>query len=259
MPDIHPSALVSDKAVLADDVSVGPFAIIDAGARIGAGCKIGTQAWITGHAVVGENNDIGYGSIIGGDPQDVSFDTSVSSEVVIGDNNCIREYVTIHRSIYEGKNTMLGNSNFLMTGAHMAHDVQVGNFNNIANNVLLAGHIIMGDRIFLGGGSAFHQFLHIGDYAIVQGNAAISRDVPAFCTVYGNNQLSGLNVIGLRRGGFSAEERSEIKRAYRLLFRSGGNLKEALDAATETEWSCGAEKLLESARSPSRKGLITRV
>ena len=100
MPDIHPSALVSDKAVLADDVSVGPFAIIDAGARIGAGCKIGAQAWITSHAVIGENNDIGYGSIIGGDPQDTSFDTSVSSGVVIGDNNCIREYVTIHRSIY---------------------------------------------------------------------------------------------------------------------------------------------------------------
>ena len=258
MPEIHPSALVSDEAILADDVTVGPFAIIDAGVNIGAGCKIGAQAWITGNTVMGKNNEVGYGSIIGADPQDASFDTSVNSNVVMGDHNCIREYVTVHRSATDGRSTKIGNTNFLMTGVHLAHDVQMGNFNNLANNVLLAGHIIIGNNIFLGGGGGFHQFLHIGDYAIVQGNAVVSRDVPPYCMAHGRNQLAGLNVIGLRRGGFTVEERVDIKRAYQLLFRSGGNLKEALRIAAEGEWSCAAEKMLDSARKPSRKGLIIR-
>lgn len=256
MSEIHPSAIVSDEAVLADDVEVGPFAIIDAGVNIGSGCKIGAQAWITGGTVMGEDNHIGYGAIIGGDPQDVSFDASTNSNVVLGNHNRIREYVTIHRSTLDGECTRVGDSNFLMTGVHLAHDVQMGSSNSIANNVLLAGHIIMGDNIFLGGGAVFHQFLHIGDYAIVQGNAALSRDVPPFCMAHGYNELAGLNVIGLRRGGFSVEQRADIKRAYQLLFRSGGNLKLALETAAESEWSSGAEKMLEAARAPSRKGLI---
>ena len=256
MSEIHPSAIVSDQAILADDVVVGPFAIIDAGVTIGAGCKIGGQAWITGGTVMGEGNHIGYGSIIGGDPQDTSFDTSTDSNLVIGNDNNIREYVTIHRSAAEGGSTRVGDANFLMIGVHLAHDVQMKNSNTIANNVMLAGHILVGNNVFLGGGGAFHQFIHIGDYAIVQGNAAISRDVPPLCMVHGQNKLAGLNIIGLRRGGFSADERADIKRAYQLLFRSGGNLQEALETAAKSEWSSGAETLLEAARSPSRKGLI---
>jgi len=248
--------IVSDEAILADDVSVGAFAIIDAGVNIGAGCKIGAQAWITGSTVMGEDNHIGYGSIIGADPQDLSFDGAIQSNVAIGNHNRIREYVTIHRSTSEGGSTTMGDSNFLMTGVHLAHDVQMGNSNNLANNVMLAGHIVMGDRIFLGGGAGFHQFLHIGDFAIVQGNGVISRDVPPFCMAHGRNELAGLNVIGLRRGGFSPEERADIKRVYQLLFRSGGNLKQALDEAGESVWSEAANKLLEAARSPSKKGLI---
>ena len=256
MSKIHPSAIISDEAVLAADVEVGPFAIIDAGVRIGAGCKIGAQAWITGSTLMGEDNYIGYGAIIGGDPQDVSFDTATQSNVVLGNHNRIREYVTIHRSTTEGGCTRMENSNFLMAGVHIAHDVEVGSSNSFANNVLLAGHIIVGNNVFLGGGGVFHQFLHIGDYAIVQGNAAISRDVPPFCMAHGYNELAGLNVIGLRRGGFSTEERADIKRAYQLLFRSGGNLKLALETAAEGEWSSGAERMLAAARMPSRKGLM---
>ena len=257
MPDIHPTAIVSDQAVIADDVSIGPFAIIDAGVNIGAGCIIGGQAWITGSTVMGEDNHIGYGAIIGGEPQDVSFDGSTNSNAVLGKGNRIREYVTIHRSTSEGGQTSVGDNNFLMAGVHLAHDVQMGDYNNVANNVLLAGHIIIGNRVFLGGGAGFHQFLHIGDYAIVQGNAAVTRDVPPFCMAYGGNKLAGLNVIGLRRGGFSAEERVDIKRAYQLLFRSGGNFQEALITADQTEWSEAAQKLLAAAREPSRKGLMS--
>ena len=258
MPKIHPSAIVSEQAQLADDVVVGPFAIIDAGVEIGSGCEIGAQAWITGGTVMGEGNKVGYGSVIGADPQSIGFDTTINSHVVIGENNNIREYVTIHRSIHEGESTKVGDKNFLMTGVHLAHDVQMGSHNNLANNVLLAGHVCMDSHTFLGGGSAFHQFIHIGGYAIVQGNAVISRDVPPFCMVHGRNELAGLNVIGLRRGGFTADERADIKRAYHLLFRSGGNLAEALATADEASWLPCADQLLNAARNASRKGLIAR-
>ncbi len=257
MPNIHPSAIVSESASLAEDVTVGPFAIIDEGVRIEAGCTIGAQVWIAARTVIGEGNEIGYGSIIGADPQSTDFDPATNSNVVIGKKNKIREYVTIHRSESEGGSTTVGDENFLMTGVHLAHDVQMGNRNVLANNVLLAGHIVMTNHIFLGGGGGFHQFLHIGEYSIVQGNAAISRDVPPFCMAFGRNELAGLNVIGLRRGGFSPKERADIKKAYMLLFRSGGNIAEGLaKAEARKDWTDAAKRLLEAARHPSRKGMM---
>ena len=258
MPEIHPSAIVSERARLAEDVTVGPFSIIDAGVKIGPGSVIGAHVWITGGSQLGKNNTIGYGSIIGADPQDVSFKADTQSCVTIGDNNKIREYVTIHRSASEGGSTSVGDDNFLMTGVHLAHDVQMGSHNALANNVLIAGHVKMADHVFLGGGSGFHQFIHIGQYAIVQGNAVVSRDVPPFCMAHGRNELAGLNVIGLRRGGFTPEERVDIKRAYQLLFRSGGNMAESLAEADKSSWTDAAKHLLHSARHASRKGLMTR-
>lgn len=257
MPTIHPTAIVSEQAQLADDVTVGPFAIIDAGVSIGGGCKISAQAWITGHSQVGECNSIGYGAIVGDTPQDHSFDPSTNSNVVMGHNNTIRDYATIHRGTAEGSSTQIGDHNFLMIGSHLAHDVTLGNNNIVANNVLIAGHAKIGNHVFLSGGCALHQFLIVGDYSLVQGNSAISKDVPPFCVVHGYNKLSGLNVIGLRRGGWSAEERADIKRAYKHLFYGGGNLKTALESAQSQNWSKGAEMLFSAARSPSVKGLIT--
>lgn len=260
MSNIHPSAIVSEEAEIAEDVSIGPFSVIDAGAKIAKGCKIGAHVWVTGHAVIGECNHFGYGSIIGADPQDVAFNPEVKSKVVIGRNNRIREYVTIHRSTVEDGVTSVGDSNFLMTGVHLAHDVQMGSYNNLANNVMLAGHVQMGNRIFLGGGSGFHQHIKIGDYAIVQGNAAISRDVPPYCMAHGRNELSGLNVVGLRRGGFTAADRADIKKAYNLLFRSSGNLSlsESLEASRLMTWTEAAEGLLSAAENASRKGILLR-
>jgi len=258
MPEIHPSAIVSEQARLAEDVSVGPFTIIDAGVKIGPGCVIGAHTWITGQTQMGARNHVGYGTIIGADPQDASFKPETNSNVTIGDDNRIREYVTIHRSASDGGSTRVGDSNFLMIGVHLAHDVQMGSKNVLANNVLLAGHIKMADHVFLGGGGVFHQFIHIGQYSIVQGNAVVSRDVPPYCMAHGRNELAGLNVIGLRRGGFTPEERADIKRAYHLLFRSGGNIAEALAEADKTQWTDVARSLLHSARHASRKGLMAR-
>ena len=135
---------------------------------------------LLGNSRLGANNTVGYGSIIGADPQDVSFKPDTHSDVNIGDNNKIREYVTIHRSAAEGGSTTVGDSNFLMTGVHLAHDVQMGSHNALANNVLIAGHVKLADHVFLGGGSAFHQFIHIGKHAMISGGSLVRKDVPPF-------------------------------------------------------------------------------
>lgn len=258
MPQIHPSALVSDRAVLADDVTVGPFAVIEGDAVLEAGVKIGGHVWIADGTTIGSNSSIGWGSVIGADPQDLGFDPATKSGVRIGSNNTLREYVTIHRGSKEGAFTSLGDSNFLMTGVHLAHDVSMADHNIMANNVLLAGHIEIGSRVFLGGGAGFHQFIRIGDFAMVQGNAAISQDVPPYVVAHGQNQLACLNAVGLRRGGLDGATRLEIKRLFRLLFSSGLALSNAIAEAEQQTWSAPALKLLDAARTPSRKGVMIR-
>ncbi|MEI7955016.1 MAG: acyl-ACP--UDP-N-acetylglucosamine O-acyltransferase [Verrucomicrobiota bacterium] len=255
---IHPSALISPEAELADDVVVGPFAVIEGPVKLAAGVVIGGHAWVCGDTWLGEGTRIGWGSVIGADPQDLGFDPACRSGLRIGAGNQIREYVTIHRSSKEGGNTTLGDGNYLMTGVHLGHDSLVGDSNVIANNVMFGGHVHLGNRVFLGGGAGFHQFLHIGDLVMVQGNAVVSQDVPPYCVVYGNNQLAGLNTVGLRRAGFDAAARAEIKKAYGLLFTSGLTLYKALEEAVAMDWSPAARCLLEAVAKPSRKGIITR-
>lgn len=258
MPSIHPTAVVSSEAILADDVKIGPFAVIEGPVKLAAGVEIGGHAWITGDVTVGERTKIGWGSVVGADPQDLSFDPATNSGVRIGPDNTLREYVTIHRGSKDGCFTTLGEGNFLMTGAHLAHDVVLGDRNVIANNVMLAGHVHVGNRVFLGGGSGFHQFIRIGDYVMTQGNAAISQDVPPYCVAHGQNQLAGLNVVGLRRAGFDAATRADIKAAAKLLFQSGHALSHALELAAARAWSPAAEALVRAVASPSKKGVLSR-
>lgn len=257
MPVIHPTALVSPEAILAEDVEIGPFAVVEGPVKLGAGVKIAGHVLIRGDTEVGEGSSIGWGSVVGADPQDLSFKTATKSGVRIGPHNTLREYVTIHRGSHDGDHTTLGERNFLMTGAHLAHDVHMGDHNVLANNVLLAGHVHLGSRVFLGGGAGFHQFIRIGDYAMSQGNAAISQDVPPYCLVHGQNQLAGLNVVGLRRGGFDTATRANIKAAAKLLFHSGYPIRHALELAAEREWSDAAQLLIDAVASPSKKGVIT--
>ncbi|NIP94959.1 MAG: acyl-ACP--UDP-N-acetylglucosamine O-acyltransferase, partial [Akkermansiaceae bacterium] len=246
MPTIHSSAQVSSKARLADDVTVGPFAIIDGPAVIGPGCEIGAQVWIHGSVEMGADNRVGYGSILGADPQDLSFDSTTTSGVRLGTGNVIREYVTIHRATTPEGFTSVGNGNYLMTGVHLAHDVTLEDGNVFANNVLLAGHVECGNAVVIAGTCVFHQFIHIGDYAMVQGLSGASKDVPPYCILRYGNRLSGLNSIGLRRGGFTPEERREIKAAYALLFQGGLSLENAIKEATSRQWGPAAAKLLEA-------------
>lgn len=253
---IHPSALISPEARIAEGVRIGPFTVIEGPVTVAEDCEIGGHVLLQGRTSIGRGTRIGWGSVIGADPQDLHFDPATDSGVGIGENNNLREYVTIHRGSQAGGMTRIGANNFLMTGVHLAHDVQMGDHNVLANNVLLAGHIRVGNRCFLGGGSAFHQFIHIGDYAIAQGNAAISQDIPPYCMAHGNNMLAALNVIGLKRAGFTPEQRTEIKQAFRLLLE--GNRQIALEQAAAMKWSDCTMILIDAVKNPSRKGILTR-
>lgn len=255
MPMIHDTAIIEKGAELDDGVEIGAYAIISATARIGTGCRIAAHAQLCGKVEVGPGSCIGHAAVIGGDPQDLDFDNKCESGVRIGSNNNLREHVTIHRSASEQGWTSIGNDNFLMTGSHLGHDVTIGNDNIIANNCLLAGHVSVGDKTFLGGGSGFHQFIHLGELCMTQGNSSISKDIPPYCVASSLNRLVGLNVIGLRRAGLSAETRAELKHAYRGAFRGKLPLRAAVAELQNEEWGPCARLFLQALENPSRKGV----
>ncbi|HYF34887.1 MAG TPA: acyl-ACP--UDP-N-acetylglucosamine O-acyltransferase [Prosthecobacter sp.] len=252
---IHPTALVHPSASIDPSVEIGPFVVIDGPARIAAGCRIEAHAQIVGDVRIGDATVIGRAAIIGGDPQDLSFQPETESGVVVGPRNVIREHVTIHRGSKPGSFTRIGEGNFIMAGAHLAHDVVLGDRNILANACLLAGHVHVGHQTFIGGGAVFHQFIRIGDSCVLQGNGGFGKDIPHYCAAHRINRLTGLNVIGLRRQGFSTEQRAEIKEMFNLLFRSGKNLTQAIAAAQEREWADPARRLLEFVMAPSKRGV----
>ena len=251
---IHPTAIVSSEASIDPSVEIGAYAIIEGRVKISAGCKIAPHAQILGGVELAENVTIGRAAIIGEDPQDHSFDSSLQSGVKIGADTLIREQVTIHRSNQEGGFTKVGERNFLMVAAHLGHDVVMGDDNVLANAVLIAGHCIIGNHIFMGGGSVYHQFVRVGDYAMIQGNASISADIPPFTVASQLNNLFGLNVVGIRRAGFSREVRSGLKSAYDLMFRSGKNRRQAL-AEVEGEEEGERGQFFKFFREDSKKGI----
>jgi UDP-N-acetylglucosamine acyltransferase len=255
MPIIHPTALVDSAAQIDPDVEIGPGAIIEAGAIIGAGCRIQARAIITAHVRMGARNTIGYGAIIGADPQDFSFKPETPSFVEIGDDNVIREYATIHRATKEGGATRLGNNNFLMVGVHMGHDSLVANRVVIANNCLLAGHVEVQDGAVLGGGSVFHQFLRVGKLCMVRGGERFNKDIPPFVSAYGTSLVSGINAIGLKRAGISAESRMEIKRAFKLVYREGFNISQAIEEAKKQVWGPEAQYFLDFIATAKKRGV----
>ncbi|RBP41496.1 acyl-[acyl-carrier-protein]--UDP-N-acetylglucosamine O-acyltransferase [Roseimicrobium gellanilyticum] len=254
---VHPTALISTEAEIDPSAEVGAYAIIEGPVKIGAGCKIAPHAQIVGDTIIGDGTTIGRGAVVGETPQDIGFTSATKSGVRIGRNNVIREHVTIHRGSKDGGLTEIGDNNFLMAGSHLGHDVKLGNRSILANAVLVAGHVHIGNNTFMGGGAVFHQFIRIGDFCVVQGNGSFSRDIPHYCSALRVNRLSGLNVIGLRRQGFSPEDRAGIKDLFNLVFRSGHNLSQALTAAREQSWSEHAARLLAFLEAPSKKGVCT--
>lgn len=253
---IHPTAIVAGEARLADDVEVGPYSIIGEDVEIGAGCVIGAHAILEHRVILGEGTKVGHGALIGSNPQDHGFDTTrTDTGVRIGKNNVIREYVTIHRATKENADTVVGDGNFLMTGCHLAHDNVVGNGVIIANNVLCAGHVRLEDRCFLGGGSVFHQFIRVGTLAMVRGGCRFSKDIPPYVLATGENSVAGINSIGLRRAGLSADARKDIKRAFSLLYNSGLNVSQALEAAAGETWGAEAALFFDFVRDAKKRGI----
>ncbi len=225
---IHPTAIIDPGARLAADVGVGPYSVIGAEVEIGEGSRIGAHALVEGPAKIGRDNHIGAYAAIGGDPQDKKYHGE-RSELVIGDGNTIREFVTINRGTGEGGGvTRIGDDNWIMAYVHVAHDCTIGSHTVFANNATLAGHVEIGDYVVLGGFSGVHQFCKIGAHAFAAMFAAINRDVPPF--VYAAGQFAqprGVNAEGLKRRGFSAERIAAIRRAYRTLYMSHKSLEEA--------------------------------
>jgi len=234
---IHATAIVGSGAKIGGNVEIGPYSIIGSAVSIGDESIIGANVVIEGEVIVGRENRIGHGTVIGGEPQDLSFSPKTSSRVEIGEKNVIREHCTVHRGTAERSATKIGDENFLMVGAHVGHNCEIGNKVIIANNCLLGGHVSVADGAFLGGGCVFHQFMRVGRFAITQGASAFSKDIPPFLIAAERNYIFGLNTVGLRRGGFSSAQRDEIKRAFKLIYLSGLNTRQALEKSKDTAWT----------------------
>jgi len=241
---IHPTAIVHPKAKLDSTVQVGPYAVIDEGVELGANCVVGPHVYLTGLTTIGAHNRFHAGCVIGDAPQDLKYD-GAPTRVRIGSHNVFREHVTVHRSTRPDSETLIGSHNFLMAGAHVAHNCAVGDRVIMANGALLGGHVVVQDRAFLSGNCCVHQFCRVGTLALMQGGTILSQDLPPFTVAMRVNELCGLNVVGLRRAGFTADERMELKRLYHLLFRGGKNLRTAITEARKTFTSAPTKALLD--------------
>ncbi len=253
---VHPTALVNPSAQIGAGVEIGPYSIIGPHALIGAGTVIQSHVVLEAGVEVGVDNVIGHGSIIGAPPQDLAFKAATRSAVRIGNGNTLREYCTIHRGSVEETATTIGDRNFLMVGVHVGHNCTIGNNVVIANNCLLAGYVEIHDDAFIGGGTTLHQNMRVGRLVMSQGSSAFGKDIPPFLLAAERNYVFGLNVIGLRRAGFSAAERDEIKRAFKLLYKSGLNTKQALEAAGTLELGPKGREFFEFVAQSRRRGIV---
>jgi UDP-N-acetylglucosamine acyltransferase len=226
---IHPTAIISPGARIGTDVEIGPYSVIGEQVSIGDGTRIGPHVVVEGPTTIGKNNQFFQFCSIGAIPQDLKFNME-DTELIIGDNNTFREFITINRGTAGGGGrTVVGSNCLLMAYTHVAHDCIVGNDVIMANNATLAGHIRIDDHAIIGGISGIHQFVHIGTYAMIGGLSGVSKDVPPYTLAVGQRAtLHGLNLNGLKRHSFSAEALSELKTAYKLLFRSKLRTDEAV-------------------------------
>lgn len=228
---IHPTAIVSPRAELAADVEVGAHAMIGEGCTVEAGCVIAPRATLERNVHLAARVRIGIGSVLGGDPQDLKFKGEETS-VEIGEDTVVREYATINRGTAQSMKTSVGKQCFLMTYVHLAHDCHLGDGVIISNGTQLAGHVTVEDRAILSGLVAVHQFVRIGTFSFIGGCSRVAKDIPPYLKAVGNPvKLYGLNSIGLQRNNFDPSVLRELKRAYRLFFRSELNVSQALERA----------------------------
>jgi UDP-N-acetylglucosamine acyltransferase len=250
---IHPTAIISSKAKLAESVSVGPYSVIGDQVVIGPQTKVGSHCVIEGNTAIGKNCEIFTGAVIGSRPQDLKF-KGEKVFLEIGDNNIIREYCTLNPGTGEGAKTTIGDNNLLMAYSHIAHDCSLGSGCVLANNSTLAGHVSIEDKAVVGGLVAIHQFVRIGMLSIIGGCSKVVQDIPPFSTCDGHPaRVYGLNLIGLKRKGISHEAIKKIDQAFKLIFNSGLTAKHALERVEkEIEITEEVTYLIDFVRSSER-------
>jgi len=255
---IHTSAVIEDGAILGENVSVGPFAYIGPNVKIGDNTTVAAHAVIEGHTTIGKNNRIFPHAAVGTIPQDLKF-AGEHVELIIGDNNTIREFTLLNPGTKGGGSvTRIGNGNLLMGYVHLGHDVILGNHCILANGATLAGHVELGNHVVIGGLTPVHQFVRIGDYAMIAGASALSQDIPPFCLAEGNRAyLRGLNLTGLRRA-MEREDINALKSAYRELFEEGQPLQEVAQGLFESTNSEKVKQLCKFIMTSKRGIPFTR-
>ena len=254
---IHPSALVHSRARLAADVEVGPYSIVGEHVEVGAGSWIGAHVVLDGHVRIGRRTRIFHFASIGAPPQDKKYKDEPTA-VEIGDDNTLREYVTINRgTALDAGVTRLGNENWVMAYVHFAHDCQIGNKTIFANACQLAGHVTVGDWAIFGATTLVHQFVHVGAHAFTGMGTYLPQDLPPYVTAAGNMAKPyGINSEGLKRRGFSPATIQELKRAYRTLYRSGLPLEQAKDRLAAQARDCAEVKPILDFLANSKRGII---
>ena len=261
MPRIHPTAVVDPEAELAADVEVGPYCVVGSKVKLGAGTVLDAHVVVGGRTTIGRNNHFFSFSAIGGVPQDKKYGGE-DTELVIGDDNTVREHCTFSLGTAQGGGvTRVGSDNWIMASVHIAHDCMIGNHTILANNVTLAGHVTLGDWAIIGGLSGLHQFCTMGAHAMAGGGSVILRDIPPYVICNGNPCAPhGINTEGLKRRGFDADTINLLRRAYKVIYRDGKTVAEAVttldDLVAEAPASASAVALLRDFVRDSQRGII---
>src|SRR5262249_11683027 len=248
---IHPTAIVDRTAELGVDVEIGPYAIVEGGVRIGDRTRVLASAFLTGDADIGADCEIHVAAVVGHAPQ-IRRRAGPGGGLVVGARTVIREHVTVHRASQPRTDTVIGPDSFLMAGCHVAHDCRIGCGATIANGALLAGCVTVGDRVFISGNAVVHQYVRIGDLAMIGGMSRVSKDVPPFMLVAGDSKGCGVNVVGKRRANMSPQQRLAVRRAYTVLYRSGLSMTHAVERLQKLPPSPEVDALVAFASGSSR-------
>lgn len=252
MSKVHQSAIIGKNVELGENNTIGPHVIIEDGVKIGSHNKILAGAYIAAGTTLGDENEIHMQAVIGHEPQDVAY-SGAQTFTQIGNRNIIREFTTIHRGTEAGTSTVIGNDNFIMAYCHIAHNCRVGNKVIMVNQASLTGHCIIDDGAFLSGMTGLHQFTRVGKYVMLSALSAVNKDIPPYMVCGGRPAvILGINVVGLRRAGFSAPARNEIKQAFKLLYRSGLNTSQALEEIKKSFSSPEIDELVKFIENSKR-------
>ncbi len=254
---IHPTAIIDPKAEVDDSVEIGPYCVIEGHVRIGAGCRLYHNVFLTGWTEIGEACVLHPGVIVGHEPQDTGY-TGERTYCRVGANCVLREYVTIHRGTIPESETAVGEGCFLLSGSHVAHNCRIGDRVTLINNVMLAGHVEVGDDAVFGGGAGVHQFVHVGSRVMVHGNARVSQDIPPYAMVDADGKVVGLNKVGLRRAGMTPEEMLSLRQAYRTLFFRHEPFADAVARLACEADSEPAKRILAFVQRDSQRGFAGR-